>query len=64
MKPTHNAYLPYTFEKNGEEVKKYTLVGSAWVKNDTAKGQVISINLRPGISVSGELVLFEANEDS
>ena len=63
MKPTHNVYVPYTFEKGGEEVKKHTLVGSAWVK-DTAKGQVVSINLRPGISVSGELVLFEANEDN
>ena len=43
--------------------EKHTLVGSAWVK-DTAKGQVVSINLRPGISVSGELVLFEANDDN
>ena len=32
MKPTHNVYVPYTFEKGGEEVKKHTLVGSAWVR--------------------------------
>lgn len=64
MKPTHNVYAPYTFTKGQEAVKKYTHVGSAWVKNDTAKGQVVSIQLRPGVSVAGELVLFEAGDDA
>ncbi|MCP4336040.1 MAG: hypothetical protein GY785_25640 [Gammaproteobacteria bacterium] len=63
MKPTHNVYAPYTYEKNGEEVTGYTFVGSAWVKDNTAKGQVVSISLRDGISVAGELVLFEADKE-
>jgi hypothetical protein len=62
MKPTHNVYVPTPSRKAARKLE-YTLVGSAWVK-DTAKGQVVSINLRPGISVSGELVLFEANDDN
>lgn len=64
MKPTHHAYVPYTFESGGNEVKRYTLVGSAWVKNDTSKGQVVSISLRPGLAVSGEVVLFEVAADA
>lgn len=62
MKPTHHVYVPYTFESNGEQTKRYTQVGSAWVKDGTAKGRVVSISIRPGIGVSGEVVLFEATE--
>lgn len=63
MKPTHNVYTPHTYMKGEEKKTSYTLVGSAWVKDDTAQGQVISIKLRQNISVSGELVLFEKNND-
>ena len=60
--PTHRVYTPYSFNQGEEEVTRHTEVGSAWLKPDTKAGSVMCISLRPGISVSGEIVLFEAKE--
>ena len=55
--PTHHVFLA---EDGGEMYKSYfTNIGSAWEK-DTG---TISVELRPGLAVSGRFVILPIKED-
>ncbi len=49
-----NVLSPYQFQHKGETKTGWTEVGAAFASKD---GQGVNIELRPGISVSGRLVL-------
>lgn len=49
-----NVLCPYQFQHKGEKKTGWTEVGAAFASKD---GQGVNIELRPGISVSGRLVL-------
>lgn len=60
-----NVLSPYQFQHKGETKTGWTEVGAAFASKD---GQGVNIELRPGISVSGRLVLrpwssTDANSD-
>lgn len=59
QKPTHNIAITEKFEINGEEKRKSTYIGSAWLH----KKGVISCQLKPNIALTGRFVLFEITED-
>lgn len=50
-----NVFVQETFEAHGEEKSSYTKVGVAFPHN---KGEGINVKITPGISVSGDLVIF------
>lgn len=49
-----------TYTQGGEERRGYTEVGVAWLGETKDGAMVLSLRVYPGISVSGELVAFEA----
>lgn len=53
-KPTHNVFIA----EDGEDKSYFTNIGSAWEK-DTG---TISVELRPGLAVSGRFVILPRRE--
>lgn len=57
--PTHDVLLAENYTiSNGEEKAYFTNIGSAWAKDSGA----ISVELRPGLSVSGRFVILPKKE--
>ncbi|WAH62206.1 hypothetical protein LZ023_40730 (plasmid) [Pseudomonas silvicola] len=53
-KTRYDALIPHEYESNGEKKTYWTRVGAAW---SNADGKGINIELTPGLSVHGKLVL-------
>ena len=58
-----NVFVQEQFESNGETKSNYTKVGVAFPHE---KGEGFNLKITPGISLSGDLVVFppKENEDS
>lgn len=56
-----NVYVTETYNKDGKEKTQYHRVGTAFPHS---KGNGISIELIPGVSISGKAVAFPPREDS
>ncbi len=54
MKKIYRALAPYNYESKGETKTGWTEVGVAFPSKD---GEGVNVELRPGISVSGRLVI-------
>lgn len=59
-RPTHDVSIMSTYKSGGEEKTRFTKVGSGWL-ND--KGSIFVV-IEEGISVSGKLIIKEANYES
>ncbi|WP_210461809.1 hypothetical protein [Pantoea ananatis] len=57
-KPKYNVYVTQEYEQNGEKKTFWTKIGVAFEN----KSQGLNIQLIPGISVSGKMVLLEPKE--
>lgn len=55
-----NVFVQEKFESNGEEKSNYTKVGVAFPHD---KGEGFNLKITPGISVSGDLVVFPPKAD-
>lgn len=58
-----NVFVQEQFESNGEQKSNYTKVGVAFPHD---KGDGFNLKITPGISISGDLVVFppKGNENS
>lgn len=54
-----NAFVTETYTSGGEEKRSYTKVGAVFPHD---KGDGFNLKLIPGLSVSGELVIFPPSE--
>lgn len=50
------------FEVNGEKRRRQTQVGTAWLKKTKEGEEYVSIRITPGLSVSGDLSVFQHHE--
>jgi hypothetical protein len=55
-----NVFVQEQFESNGEQKSNYTKVGVAFPHD---KGGGFNLKITPGISVSGDLVIFPPKEN-
>jgi len=59
--PTHDILLAENYEAaDGAEKAYFTNIGSAWLKDSG----VISCEIRPGLSISGNFVILPRKEKS
>lgn len=56
-----NVFVQETFNDNGTEKSSYTKVGVAFPHT---KGEGFNVKITPGISVSGNLVIFPPKDES
>jgi hypothetical protein len=55
-----NVFVQEQFESNGEQKSNYTKVGVAFPHD---KGEGFNLKITPGISISGDLVVFPPKEN-
>ena len=55
-----NVFVQEQFESNGEQKSNYTKVGVAFPHD---KGDGFNLKITPGISISGDLVVFPPKEN-